>query len=41
VVADRFEPTSTQRRLMRRHSDLEVTACKPWTTDEQYQLLRR
>jgi leucyl-tRNA---protein transferase len=41
VVAAEFQPTATQRKLIRRHSDLEVTACKPWTTEEQYQLLRR
>src|SRR5512143_2844601 len=33
--------SGTQRKLLRRHADLEVSACKPWTTDEQYQLLRR
>ena len=27
--------------LTGRHADLEVSACKPWTTDEQYSLLRR
>ena len=41
VMADRFKPNATQRKLMRRHADLEVTACKPWTTEEQYDLLRR
>jgi arginine-tRNA-protein transferase len=41
VLAAEFEPSATQRKVMRRHSDLEITACKPWTTDEQYQLLRR
>lgn len=41
VVAGEFQPSSSQRRTLRRHADLEVTACKPWTTDEQYQLLRR
>ena len=41
VLAAEFEPTATQRKLLRRHADLEVSACKPWTTDEQYQLLRR
>ena len=41
VVADEFRPNATQRRLLRRHSDLEVTACKPWATEEQFQLLRR
>jgi leucyl-tRNA---protein transferase len=41
VLAGEFEPTATQRKLLRRHADLEVSACKPWTTDEQYELLRR
>ena len=41
VVAHDFQPNTTQRRLVRRHADLEVTACRPWATDEQYQLLRR
>ena len=41
VLAAEFEPSATQRRMMRRHADLEVTACKPWTTEEQYALLRR
>jgi arginyl-tRNA--protein-N-Asp/Glu arginylyltransferase len=41
VVAADFQPSATHRKLLRRHADLEVTACKPWTTDEQYELLRR
>ncbi len=41
TVAGEFKPNATQRKLMRRHADLEVTACKPWTTEEQYALLRR
>ena len=41
VLADRFEPSATQRKLIRRHADLEVSACKPWSTEEQYALLRR
>ena len=41
VVADEFAPSATQRKLIRRNSDIEVTACKPWTTEEQYELLRR
>ena len=41
VVAQEFQASATQRRTLRRHSDLEVTACKPWTTEEQYLLLRR
>jgi arginine-tRNA-protein transferase len=41
VLAAEFEANATQRKLLRRHANLEVTACKPWTTEEQYQLLRR
>ncbi|MBW6527643.1 arginyltransferase [Sphingomonas sp. RHCKR7] len=41
VLTHEFEPNATQRRLMRRHADLEVSACRPWATDEQYQLLRQ
>jgi arginine-tRNA-protein transferase len=41
VAAGEFQPSATQRRMIRRHADLEVTACKPWATEEQYALLRR
>ena len=41
VVANEFKPNATQRKLMRRHDDLVVSACEPWTTDEQFALLRR
>ena len=41
VVADQFEPNATQRKLLRSHSDLEINACRPWATDEQFALLRR
>ena len=41
VLAAEFQANATQRKIMRRHADLEVTACKPWTTEEQYALLRR
>ncbi len=27
--------------MLKRHGELEVTACKPWATEEQYALLRR
>lgn len=40
VVTREFVPNATQRKLIRRHADLEVTACRPWATEEQYQLLR-
>lgn len=41
IVADGFEPNATQRKLLRRNSDLVVSVCKPWSTDEQYRLLQR
>ncbi|WP_343527768.1 arginyltransferase [Sphingomonas sp.] len=41
VVAGGFRPNATQRKLLRRHADLEVTACQPWATPEQFDLLRR
>lgn len=41
VVASEFAPNASQRKVLRRHSDLEVTATRPWSTDEQFQLLRR
>ena len=41
VVADEFQPNGTQRRLLRRHADLIASSCKPWTTEEQFALLRR
>lgn len=41
VVADKFVPNSTQRRLIRRNADLEVSACKAWSTSEQFELLQR
>jgi leucyl-tRNA---protein transferase len=41
VAAEEFKPSASQRKLMRRHADLVVTACKPWTTEEQFALLRK
>lgn len=41
VVTDGFQPNATQRKLLKRYGDLEVTACKPWATSEQYELLKR
>ena len=41
IVADEFVPNATQRKLLKRHSDLEITACKPWATEEQFALLQR
>lgn len=41
VVADEFVPSATQRRNLRRNSDLVATLCKPWSTVEQFELLQR
>lgn len=41
VVANEFRPSSTQRRNLKRNSDLVVTACRPWSTAEQFELLQR
>lgn len=41
VVSDEFQPSSAQRRAIKANSDLIVTACKPWSTQEQFDLLRR
>jgi len=41
VVAAEFEPSATQRRLMNRNRDLEVSLCRPWSTTEQYELMTR
>ncbi|MET0363822.1 MAG: arginyltransferase [Sphingobium sp.] len=41
IVADEFRPNGTQRRLIRRNEDLIATACKPWSTSEQFQLLQK
>lgn len=36
-----FAPGRSHRRLLRRHADLTVATTAPWTTQEQFQLLRR
>ena len=41
VVTHEFQANATQRKLLRRNDDLVVTACKPWSTDEQFELLQR
>ena len=41
TVTREFRPNASQRKLIRRHADLEVSACRSWATDEQFQLLRR
>jgi arginine-tRNA-protein transferase len=41
IVTQDFAPNASQRKLLRRNSDLEIAVCRPWATDEQFQLLRR
>ncbi len=40
VLANEFRPSATQRRNLKRNDDLVVTECRPWSTSEQYELLR-
>ena len=39
-VAD-FEPTRSQRRVLKRNKNLKRRATSPWATEEQYDLFRR
>ncbi|WP_324261229.1 arginyltransferase [Altererythrobacter sp. H2] len=41
VSAEAFEPSKTQTRNLRRNGDLVVTECRPWATEEQFELLQR
>ena len=41
VVSGEFEPSSTQRKNQRRNGDLVTTECRPWATEEQFELLQR
>ncbi len=41
VLTKEFEPNATQRKIIRRNEDLHVSACRPWSTGEQFALLRR
>ena len=41
VVASEFKPSSTQKRDIKRNRDLIVTECRPWATEEQFELLSK
>lgn len=41
VVAREFQPSATQRKNLRRNSDIVVSLCRPWSTAEQFELLQR
>ena len=40
VVTQEFRPSTTQRRNLKRNSDLVATVCQPWSTAEQFELLQ-
>lgn len=40
VLTQAFEPNATQRKLLKRFGALEVSPCRPWSTEEQFELLR-
>ena len=40
VVANEVRLSSTQRRNLKRNNDLVVSECRPWSTSEQFELLR-
>ena len=35
ILTDGFQPNTTQRKILKRNSDLQVSACRPWSTNEQ------
>jgi arginine-tRNA-protein transferase len=41
VMANKFVASGTQKRDLKRNSDLIVTECRPWATDEQFELLAK
>jgi arginine-tRNA-protein transferase len=41
VVADEFRASASQKKILRRNSDLVATVCRPWSTAEQFDLLQR
>ncbi len=41
VVATEFRASKTQKRALKANDDLVVTECRPWATDEQFELLQK
>jgi len=41
VDAAHFAPSSTQKRNLKRNRDIVATVCRPWSTNEQFELLQR
>lgn len=41
VVAGEFNASSSQKRTLKANEDLITSECRPWATEEQYELLRK
>ncbi|RJY09032.1 arginyltransferase [Aurantiacibacter aquimixticola] len=41
VAAQNFRPSSSQKRNLKRNSDLTSAECRPWATAEQFELLQK
>ncbi|KLI64236.1 arginyltransferase [Aurantiacibacter marinus] len=41
VAAMDYRPSSSQKRILKRNSDLVTAECRPWATTEQFDLLQR
>src|SRR5687768_4096331 len=41
VAASEFRASSTQKRNLKRNSDLISIECRPWATSEQFELLQQ
>ncbi|MEL7347520.1 MAG: arginyltransferase [Pseudomonadota bacterium] len=41
IPVDAFEPSRTQRRLLKRNEDISVRTCEAWATEAQFSLFRR
>lgn len=41
VAAYEFKSSNSQKRALKTNSDLVVTECRPWATEEQFELLQR
>jgi len=41
VVAQEFRPSNSQKRLIKANRDLIATDCRPWATEEQFELLQK
>lgn len=41
LPAEQFQPSASQKRLLRRNADVVTVECRPWATAEQFDLLQR